>query len=180
MTSPAGAHPSLPTERGAVLSIGSNLGDREAILREAVAAIAAIDGVEVTAASSIVETAAVKLHGVDVTAPSYLNAAVTLRTRLDTRELLNELQRIELEYGRVRHERWGDRTLDVDIVTVDGEHIDEPGLTVPHPRAADRVFVLAPWLEIEPDATLVGLGPVSELLARLGEPYRRYSAEPLL
>ena len=180
MTSSVSAHPDSTTERTAVLSIGSNLGDREAILRGAVAAIAAIDGVEVTAASTIVETAAVKLHGVDATAPSYLNAAVTLRTRLGARALLSALQRIELEQGRVRAERWGDRTLDIDIVTMGDEIIDEPGLTVPHPRAADRVFVLAPWLELDSDATLAGFGPVSDLLAQLHEPYRQFPAEPLL
>jgi len=180
VTSQVGAHPDTPTDRTAILSIGSNLGDREAILREAVAAIAAIDGVEVTAASAIIETAAVKLHGVDATAPSYLNAAVTLRTRLDARALLGALQRIELAHGRVRAERWGDRTLDIDIVTIGDEVIDKPGLTVPHPRAADRVFVLAPWLELDPDATLAGFGQVRDLLAQLHEPYREYSAEPLL
>jgi len=180
VTSPVGEPPDSPTERTAVLSIGSNLGDREAILREAVLAIAAIDGVEVIAASSIVETAAVKPHGVDATAPSYLNAAVMLRTRLDARALLSALQRIELEHGRVRDERWGDRTLDVDIVTMADEVIDEPGLTVPHPRAVERVFVLAPWLELDSDATLAGFGPVSDLLAQLDEPYRLYRAEPLL
>ena len=180
MTSSAGGHPDSTTERTAVLSIGSNLGDREAILREAVAAMAAIDGVEVTAASTIVETAAVKLHGVDATAPSYLNAAVTLRSRLDARALLSALQRIELKHGRVRNERWGDRTLDVDIVTMGDLVIDEPGLTVPHPRAADRVFVLAPWLELDSDATLAGFGQVRDLLAQLQEPYREYPAEPLL
>lgn len=163
-----------------MLSIGSNLGDRESILRDAVVAIAAIDGVEVTAASTIIETAAVKLHGVDATAPSYLNAAVTLRTRLDARALLSALQRIELDQGRVRDERWGNRTLDVDIVTIGDETIDEPGLTVPHPRAAERVFVLAPWLELDSDPTLPGHGAVSDLLAQLHEPYRQYSAEPLL
>lgn len=180
MTSLVDAHPDSPTERMAVLSIGSNLGDRESILRAAVVAIASIDGVEVTAASTIIETAAVKLHGVDATAPSYLNAAVTLRTHLDARALLSALQRIELDQGRVRDERWGDRTLDVDIVTIGDEVIDEPGLTVPHPRAADRVFVLAPWLELDSDATLPGRGPVSDLLAQLHEPYRQYPAEPLL
>jgi len=180
VTSPVETRLDAPTERTAVLSIGSNLGDREAILREAVAAIAAIGGVEITAASAIVETAAVKLHGVDAAAPSYLNAAVMLRTRLDARALLSALQRIELEHGRVRNERWGDRTLDVDIVTMGDLVIDEPGLTVPHPRAADRVFVLAPWLELDPDAVLAGFGQVRELLAQLREPYREYSAEPLL
>jgi 2-amino-4-hydroxy-6-hydroxymethyldihydropteridine diphosphokinase len=170
-------HPAM--QRSVILSIGSNLGDREAILREAVAAIAAIDGVEVTAASGIVETAAVKPHGVDATAPSYLNAAVALHTRLDPRGLFAALQAIELEQGRVRNERWGDRTLDIDIVAVGLEVIDEPGLTVPHPRAVDRVFVLAPWLDIEPDATLPGFGKVAALLAELDEPYRAFPAEPL-
>jgi 2-amino-4-hydroxy-6-hydroxymethyldihydropteridine diphosphokinase len=100
----------------AVLSLGSNLGDREANLRLAVAAIAAIPGVVVDAASGIIETAAIKPFGVDESAPSYLNAVVRISTTLTPLELLAAVATIETDQGRVREVRWGDRTLDIDIV----------------------------------------------------------------
>jgi len=175
----------LRVELPAILSIGSNLGDRETTLRAAVAAIAAIDGVRVDAASSIVETAALKPHGVDADAPAYLNAAVAIRTALPPEQLLEQLARIEREHGRERTERWGDRTLDIDIVWFGGLRVESESLTIPHPRAAERAFVLAPWLELHPDATLPATGPdgeprrVDALLAALDEPVHRYPADAL-
>lgn len=162
-----------------VLSIGSNLGDREATLRAAVRDIDAIDGVVVTAASSLVETPALKPDGVDTDAPAYLNAAVLVRSALDLPALLEQLQRVEHAHGRVRDVRWGDRTLDIDIVSAGQQTVALPGLSVPHPHAAVRAFVLAPWLELEPDAELVGRGPVAALLAALGDEVTGYDAEPL-
>ena len=176
----------LRVELPAVLSVGSNLGDREATLRAAVAAIGAVAGVRVDAASSIVETAALKPHGVDADAPAYLNAAVAIRTALTPQQLLAELARIEREHGRERAERWGDRTLDIDIVWFGGLRVDTDALTIPHPRAAERVFVLAPWVELQPDAALPAVDAggeprrVDELLAALGEPVLRYPADALL
>jgi 2-amino-4-hydroxy-6-hydroxymethyldihydropteridine diphosphokinase len=162
----------------AVLSIGSNLGDREANLRGAVAAIAAIPGVSVDAASGLVETAAVKPSGVDESAPAYLNAVVLVSTTLAPLDLLAALAAIETEHGRVREVRWGDRTLDIDIVTYGDLQQDDAVLTLPHPRAAERGFVLVPWLEIDPDAVLPGVGRVGGLPAA-SENVSRYRAEAL-
>ena len=162
----------------AVLSLGGNLGDREQTIRDAVADIAALDGVEVDAASGLVETAAVKPTGVDLSAPAYLNAVVTVTTTLSAPELLAATGAIELRHGRVRDARWGDRTLDIDIVTFGDLQQDDLALTLPHPRAAERSFVLVPWLEIDPDAVLPGIGRVDGLSAA-SENVSRYPAEAL-
>lgn len=172
----------LEVELPAVLSLGSNLGDREATIRDAVAEIAALPGVIVTGASRLVETPALKPDGVDESAPAYLNAAVAIRTRLSPEQLLDAIAGIEAGHGRVREERWGDRTLDIDIVTFGGLRVSTDRLTIPHPRAADRVFVLAPWLDVEPAARLGGT-PVAELLDSLvarGERVTVVESEPLL
>jgi 2-amino-4-hydroxy-6-hydroxymethyldihydropteridine diphosphokinase len=154
--------------RPAVLALGSNLGDRGELLRDAVAALRETPGVEVRAVSPVVESVAVKLDGRDPDAPRYLNAVVLVETLLSPRELLDEAHRIEAEHGRVRAERWGDRTLDIDIVDFDGLESGDPVLTLPHPRAAERAFVLAPWLSVDPEAFLPGAGRADELLAALG------------
>jgi 2-amino-4-hydroxy-6-hydroxymethyldihydropteridine diphosphokinase len=162
-----------------ILALGSNLGDREATIRDAVASIAELPGVTVLAASGLVETPALKPHGVDEDAPAYFNAAVSIRTSLDPHELLAGLNGIERDHGRVRDVRWGDRTLDIDIVSLDGLIVDSPDLTVPHPRAATRAFVLAPWLQLDPDATLPAIGRVDALLAATGESPTVIDAAPL-
>ena len=159
-----------------VLSLGSNLGDREALLREAVRAIAAIEGVTVTRASAIVETPALKPHGIDVDAPAYLNAALLVETTLEPLALLSALGEVEQGAGRTREERWGDRTLDIDIVAWGDLVLDTEQLTIPHPRAGSRDFVLAPWLEIDAEARLGGIH-LSELLDTRPA---RFDAEPLL
>lgn len=164
----------------AVLSLGSNLGDREATIRAAIAEIAETSGVSLIAASSLVETAAHKPVGIDNEAPAYFNAVVLVQTTLDPEQLLTELERIEQHLGRVRDERWGDRTIDIDIVSMGGVTINTERLTIPHPRAAGRAFVLAPWLEIAPDAVLTGCGRVDELLGKLDEPITFVATEPLL
>ena len=151
----------------AVIALGSNQGDRAATLLSAVTELAEADGVELTAISPTHETVAVRLDGPDVDAPAYLNAIALIRTTLAPDDLLALLQRIEARHGRVRAERWGDRTLDLDIVDYAGQRRDRDGLTLPHPRAAQRDFVLRPWLEVEPDAELTGVGRVADLLARL-------------
>ncbi|MEQ1735766.1 MAG: 2-amino-4-hydroxy-6-hydroxymethyldihydropteridine diphosphokinase [Rhodoglobus sp.] len=166
-------------ERIAVLSLGSNLGDREATLLAAVRDIATLDGVEALRASGIVETPALKPDGVDAAAPAYLNAIVLVATAHEPHELLALLNGVEQSHGRVRGERWGDRTLDIDIVTLDGVELNEDGLTLPHPRAAERAFVLEPWLQLDPDATLAGYGRADALLASL-DAVTHYPAEPLL
>ena len=107
----------MTSETRAVLSLGSNLGDREVTIREAVADIAALQGVTVDAASGLVQTAALKTSGIDEFAPPYLNAVLRVTTSLSAPDLLASVAAIELSHGRVREERWGDRTLDIDIVT---------------------------------------------------------------
>ena len=150
----------------AVVALGSNLGDRGATVMEAVRLLAAVDGVEVTAASSLIETVALTPHGRDESAPGYLNGVVLVDTTLDPEALLDAANAIEAELGRVRGERWADRTIDIDLVDYEGVTLDTPRLTLPHPRAAERDFVLRPWLELEPHATLGGV-PIADLVASL-------------
>lgn len=157
--------PPKPRAVTAVVALGSNLGDRRATLRQACADLAAVDGVLALDCSPLVTSAAVKLSGVDESAPAYLNGVAVLRTRLAPHALLDELQRIELEHGRVREERWGDRTLDLDLIAYDDDVIDDDRLTVPHPRAAERAFVVVPWLLLDPEATLPGVGRLDTLAA---------------
>ena len=161
-----------------MLSLGSNLGDRERNLRDAVSDIAALDGVELAETSGLFETPALKPAGADETAPSYLNAVVAVTTTLAPAELLASLAAIETRHGRVREVRWGDRTLDIDIVTYGELQQEDPALTLPHPRAADRGFVLVPWLDVDPDATLPGIGRIDGLPAA-SESVSRYPAEAL-
>ncbi len=151
----------------AVVALGANLGSRGATLA---AAVQQLRGLPLTAdvrVSAPIETVAVTLTGEDADAPRYLNAVALLHTRLAPATLLRELHRIEADHGRVRRERWGDRTLDLDLIAYGDARIDEPHLTVPHPRAHEREFVLAPWNEIDPDAEIPGRGRVDALLAAL-------------
>jgi 2-amino-4-hydroxy-6-hydroxymethyldihydropteridine diphosphokinase len=127
----------------AFLGLGSNLGDRLAHLRAAVGGLR-----DIVAVSSVFETAPV--GGPDDQGP-YLNLVVELDTPLDPRGLLAVCQQAEVAAGRVREVRWGPRTLDVDVLWVDGEIVDEPDLQVPHPRMWERRFVLAPLAELAPD-----------------------------
>ncbi|WP_010204032.1 2-amino-4-hydroxy-6-hydroxymethyldihydropteridine diphosphokinase [Salinibacterium sp. PAMC 21357] len=172
-------HQRLRVELPVVLALGSNLGDRESTLRKAVHAISLIEGVTVEAASSLVQTPALKLAGIDHSAPSYLNAVVLARSALEPHALLAQLQRIETEHGRVREERWGDRTLDIDIVTFAHLLVDDDLLSIPHPRAAERAFVLVPWLQLDPGATVPGVGSAAELLAGIANDATEFEAEPL-
>lgn len=160
----------------AILSLGSNLGDRAGTLNDAIRSLRAVEGVDIVQVSSMVETAAVKPHGVDETAPAYLNLVLALDTTLSPRQLVAETSRIELDHGRVREEVWGDRTLDIDIVSMGDLTLATDLLTLPHPRAAERAFVLVPWLEIDPDATLPGIGAIGGLPAA-HEDVPRYRAE---
>lgn len=140
----------------AVIALGANLGDREATLRGAVAALDAAEGVAVQEVSAVIQTAPV---GGPVQ-PDYFNAVAIVRTTLAPDALLATCQRIEADFGRVRQERWGARTLDLDVVTFGttgepSEVVDTtPHLTLPHPRAHERAFVLVPWAQLRPRATL--------------------------
>lgn len=167
------------TERRAVIALGSNLGDREATLRAAVSAMDALDGVRVVAASGLVESHALKPAGVDESAPSYLNAVVLADVTLEPLALLDAVNAIEQEFGRVRDTVWGDRTLDLDLIAIDGLVLDSDRLTLPHPRAWQRAFVLAPWLQVDPDAQIPGRGRVADLLASAEDAVWDFTSEPL-
>lgn len=142
----------------AVLSSGSNMGDARAHLRAVVDEFAG----EVVAKSSLYSTA----PWGKTDQPDFLNQSLIVEVDQTPRELLARCQRLEEEADRVRVERWGPRTLDVDIVFIDGYTSDDPELTVPHPRAHLRQFVLEPWLEMDPGAELNG-SSVRELLDAL-------------
>lgn len=162
-----------------VVALGANLGDRGSTLRAAARAVAALPGVHPVASSHEVESVAVTLDGRDDTKPRYRNAVVVVDTDLEPQAFLDALHGIEDEHGRTRDVRWGDRTLDLDVVAVDDLRIDTATLTVPHPRAAERAFVLAPWLDADPAAVLPGVGPVADLLAAVGDDTERVD-EPRL
>ena len=151
----------------AVLALGSNLGEREATMVEAVRRIADADGIELVAVSTFHESVAVKPDGPDAEAPAYLNAVAIIETELVPDDLLAMANGIEADLGRVRGERWADRTLDIDIVVYGEVVLATELLTIPHPRAAERDFVLAPWLEIDEAAVLPGHGRVDQLLDAL-------------
>jgi 2-amino-4-hydroxy-6-hydroxymethyldihydropteridine diphosphokinase len=149
----------------ALIGLGSNLGDRRATLEGAIAALAATPGVRVRRVSSYRETEPV---GGPPEQGTYLNAAAVLETTLDPCELLHVLQAIETRSGRVRTVRWGARTLDLDLLLFGDRIIETTELTVPHPRLAERRFVLEPLVEVAPDAIEPRTGrSVSELLAEL-------------
>lgn len=176
----ADSHATAGTSSTAVIALGSNQGDREQLLRDAVRAIDELDGVRVVSASGIVETPALKLYGVDDTAPSYLNAVVIAHVTLQPEELLGQLHRIEANLGRVRDEVWGDRTIDLDLIDVAGLTRDNDTITLPHPRAWQRAFVLSPWFNVQPDAVLPGHGRIDALLAETTDRVTDYPAPPLL
>lgn len=148
--------------RRAVLSIGSNMGERRNMLQGAVDSLADTPEVWVTAVSPIYET-----EPVDAPEGSrdFLNAVVCLDTTLSARTLLERALAIESAYGRERGgERNAPRTLDVDLIVLGDRRADEDDLVLPHPRASERAFVLVPWLDVEPDAEIPGVGLVVDLV----------------
>ncbi|MGY1840082.1 MULTISPECIES: 2-amino-4-hydroxy-6-hydroxymethyldihydropteridine diphosphokinase [unclassified Modestobacter] len=149
----------------AVLSLGGNLGDRAGTLRRAMESLA---GQGLVARSVLYETP----PWGPVEQPPYLNAIAVVRGDRDAAGWLALAQELEQAAGRTREVRWGARTLDVDVVTVTGDDgtpvlSDDPQLTLPHPRAAERAFVLVPWLALDPGAELPGHGAVADLVAAL-------------
>lgn len=146
-----------------VLALGSNLGDSAAILQGALDDLGAIDGLVLDRVSSVFETDPVGGPDQD----PYLNAIVVGVTTLDPRSLLAATQAVEQAWHRTREVRWGPRTLDVDIIAMGDVELESEDLTLPHPRAHERGFVLVPWLDADRDATLVGHGAVVDLLADL-------------
>ena len=146
-----------------VLSLGSNLGDRMELLQGAVDALADTPELTVLAVSPVYETDPV--GGPDQ--PDYLNAVVLAEGPHPPRTLLERALAIENAFDRVRDVRWGPRTLDVDVIVVGDLVVDDPDLQVPHPRAAERAFVLVPWLDVDAAAALPGNGSVAALLEHL-------------
>jgi 2-amino-4-hydroxy-6-hydroxymethyldihydropteridine diphosphokinase len=154
-----------------VLALGSNLGDRLATLQESVTAIAGLPGTEILAVSPVYETAPVG----GPAQPDYLNAVLIAASSLPAGELLAAAQSIERAFKRTREVRFGPRTLDIDVISYGDEVSGDPVLTLPHPRAHERAFVLAPWHDVDPDAELPGRGGVIDLLAGVGtDGVRRY------
>ena len=148
----------------AYVGLGANLGDREATLRAAVEALAALPGVRVVAVSSLRETDPVGY----LDQPPFLNGAAALETGLGPRELLDALLAVERALGRTREgPRFGPRTVDLDLLLYGSEVVDEPGLTVPHPRLHERAFALEPLAELDSALVVPGVGTVSSLLAEL-------------
>lgn len=135
----------------AFLGLGSNLGDRLANLQRAVELLAGTKGVRVSRSSRVFETEAIGPEQ-----PEFLNAVVEVHTELPPLELLAACQAVEAKLGRVREQRWGPRTIDVDLLNFDERTIDEPDLVVPHPRLHERAFALVPLLELEPAPMLPG------------------------
>ncbi|MCT7352054.1 2-amino-4-hydroxy-6-hydroxymethyldihydropteridine diphosphokinase [Streptomyces sp. 15-116A] len=156
------ADATLQNPKRAVVSLGANLGNRLETLQGAIDALEDTPGIRVKAVSPVYET---EPWGVEPgSQPSYFNAVVVLKTTLPPSSLLERAHAVEEAFHRVRDERWGPRTLDVDIVTYADRLSDDPQLTLPHPRAHERAFVLAPWHDVDPDAELPGRGPVTQLL----------------
>ena len=149
----------------AYVGLGANLGDREATIRRAVELVGELDGVAVVGVSSLRET---EPWG-PVEQPRYLNGAVAVETDLPPRELLEALLDVERRLGRARddEERWGPRTIDLDLLLYGDLVLDEPGLDVPHPRLHERRFALEPLAELAPDALVPGRGTAAELLRAL-------------
>jgi 2-amino-4-hydroxy-6-hydroxymethyldihydropteridine diphosphokinase len=147
-----------------VLALGSNLGDRLANLQGGVDALCAGPGLSGVQVSPVYETAPV---GGPAQA-DYLNAVLIAATTLSAHEVLDRCQEAENALGRVRTERWGPRRIDVDVIVYGTEVSDDPELTLPHPRAHERAFVLAPWHDMDPGADIPGRGRVADLLAAAG------------
>jgi 2-amino-4-hydroxy-6-hydroxymethyldihydropteridine diphosphokinase len=147
-----------------VLALGSNLGDRLGNLQRGLDVLCAGPGLEGVTVSPVYETAPVG----GPAQPDYLNAVLVAATALPARGVLGRCQAAEQALHRVRGERWGPRALDVDVIIYDTEISDDPELTLPHPRAHERAFVLAPWHDVDADAVLPGHGRVADLLATVG------------
>jgi len=152
----------------AVVAFGANLGDRAATIAQAADDLRAHPLVDSVLVAEPIDSVAVKPDGPDADAPAYLNTVALVRTRLAPSLLLRLLHEIEHAHGRVREERWGDRTLDLDLIAYGDVTADLPTMQVPHPRAAERDFVLRPWHSIDPGAVLPGAGRVADLLDALG------------
>lgn len=157
-----------------VIALGANLEDPAATLASAVDRLTRTRGLRVTGRSALVETDPV--GGLDQ--PAYLNAVVVGRSRLSARALLERLHRIEAEHGRTREVRWGARTLDLDLIAYGEARSDDPELTLPHPRAHERGFVLVPWADVDPDAQLTVPDGGRRLVRELADEHRADGIRP--
>ena len=153
----------------AILALGGNLGNPREQINEATDALDKAQGIRVTARSPLVESFAVTEAGIDETAPRYLNGVVEVETTLEPDELLAKTRELEQAAGRTREKRWGPRTLDIDIIAYDRIELKTESLTIPHPRAHERAFVLVPWSLMQPDAELPGRGKVADLAKPLAD-----------
>lgn len=158
----------------AVVALGTNLGDRAETMTAAIKELARLPLVQDVRVSEPIESVALKPEGPDAAAPAYLNAVAILTTRLAPSVLLGYLHGIERRFGRERSAQrsalepgWEDRILDLDLIAYGDVVSDDPKLLLPHPRARERDFVLGPWLAVDPDAELAGVGRVDEALERL-------------
>lgn len=146
-----------------VISVGANLQDPRAAVAQALEDIPLNVSSSWTRSSSLYATSPVG----GPAQPDFVNAVIIVETELEPADVLRRLQFLESQAGRTRDVRWGPRTLDLDIIDVAGVVSDDPNLTLPHPRAHQRGFVLIPWVEIDPDARLSTHGPVRDLVASL-------------
>lgn len=169
------ADTTLSNPKSAVIALGSNLGNRQDTLQGAVDALEDTPGVRVRSVSPVYET---EPWGVEPGSQAdYLNAVVLVRTTLPPDSLLERGHAIEEAFLRVRTERWGPRTIDVDIVAYQDVVSQDPVLTLPHPRAHERAFVLVPWHDLDPAAELPGHGPVAGLIEAVGRDGVRQRAD---
>jgi 2-amino-4-hydroxy-6-hydroxymethyldihydropteridine diphosphokinase len=146
------------------IGLGSNLGEREATIRRAIELLEAGGDIEVEAISSLRETDPVGYED----QPRFLNGAAALTTELRPRALLERLHEVERQLGRERTgPRFGPRTIDLDLLLYDDQQVEESGLEIPHPRLAERRFVLEPLAELDASLEVPGRGPIRELLAEL-------------
>jgi 2-amino-4-hydroxy-6-hydroxymethyldihydropteridine diphosphokinase len=146
-----------------VLALGSNLGNRRNWLIKALSLIATTKDVYLTDISPIVESKALTLAGVDSSKPKFLNCVAEIETSLKPEELLIQMQAIEIELGRKRKERWGDRNIDIDIITYGNINYRSPELVIPHPETKNRSFVIVPWYLMNQNAELPGFGKIEKL-----------------
>ena len=154
----------------AVIALGSNLGNKRQWLVKALSLIATTPDIYLTDISPVVESKALTLAGVDSSKPSFLNCVAEVETPLEPEQLLRELQAIEIELGRKRKERWGDRNIDIDIITYGDSQLQTEDLVIPHPEAKNRAFVIVPWYLMNQKAKLPGVGRIKKLA-------RKYAGE---
>ena len=147
----------------AVLALGSNMGNRRQWIIKALAAIKVSKDIGLVAISPLVESKALTLAGFDSTKPKFLNCVAEIETSLDPEKLLAVLQGIEQRLGRKKLERWGDRNIDIDIITYASQSYRSADLVIPHPEATKRAFVIVPWYLMDQQAELPGFGSIEKL-----------------